>query len=481
MRKAMIGANRESFNIESFVKPSCPVCAASLWIALLFPAYAGAGEIAGLRSNTPPSIERLIEFSFSNDFLVRGAAVDDFRTQQFIISGTIDDRWDVAFDHSILTLVDADEPGRTDQLSATLGFRLIEKANQNTVNRLKTGLGIRSYGDFGGERIQNGSHQLVRSSAELVPYTDLNRTDATVWLDAQRYSLLKGSIDSQDWRYGYWLRGSALWASDGQLDSAVGIYGIAGKGTIESWLGLRHDWRSGYEAPVLVETALAEEDLAAVFGLRWGSIVFEAVRQFDNKASYGQIRLIAAGFGDERQGARQSQFTLDAGITVPDVLLNITGRWRSDWLNRGAATWRRSLFVTSGYGEPQHDDDPTVYRRTVQAGVGVEWERQLAGRDGWASVYGSVGVGWRQERIFGDDDRVGEQSDTVSRGAVLGGFGMRFNSGELFSGLNYRIQLGIAGWVPFSDATAQMSGEKFRLQQPTLAITLGLTLGRFAG
>ena len=476
----MIGPNRESFNIESVVKPIHPSCVASLWLVLLLPAYGIAGEIAGLPSNTPPSIERPLEFSFSNDLLGRGGSVDDFRTQQFIIGGTIDDRWEIVLDHSILTLVDADVPGRTDQLSASIGFRLIDEASRTTVNRLTTGLGIRSYGDFGGERIQNGSHQLVRSSVEVVPYTDLSRSDATVWLDAQRYSLFKGSIDSQDWRYGYWLRGSALWASDGQLDAAAGIYGIAGKGSFDFWLGLRHDWRSGYEVPVLVETAFAEEDLAAVFGLRWGSIVFETVRQFDNKASYGQIRLVAAGFGAERNMSPQSRFVLDTGITVPDVLLNITGRWRSDWLNRGASTWQRSLFVTSGYGEPQHDDDPMIYRRTIQVGAGVEWEKQLAGRDGWASIYGSAGAGWRQERIFGDDERAGEQSDTVSRGVALLALGMRFDSGELFSGLNYRIQLGLAGWVPFSDATVQMSGEEFRVQQPTFAITLGLTFGRFA-
>lgn len=453
---------------------------ASMLVVMALPASAVAGEIAGLPANTPPTIERPLEFSFSNDFLGRGGSVDDFRTQQFIISGTIDDRWEVTLDHSILTLVDADEPGRTDQLSASLGLRVIDTASNTSINRLTAGLGVRSYGDFGGERIQNGSHQLVRSSVEVVPYTDLSRTDATAWLDAQRYSLFKGSIDSQDWRYGYWLRGSALWASDGQLDAAAGIYGIAGKGSFDFWLGLRHDWRSGYEAPVLVETAFAEEDLAAVFGIRWGSIVFETVQQFDNKASYGQIRLVAAGFGVERTKSPQSRFSLDAAITIPDVHLMATGRYASQWLNRGAPSWQRSLFVQTAYGEPQHDDDPMIYRRSIQVGAGIEWEKRLTHRNGWASVYGSVGAGWREERIFGDDDRLGEHSDSVSRGVALVGLGARFDAGELFSGLNYRIQLGLTGWVPFSDATLQMSGEEFQVQRPTLAISLGLTFGRFA-
>jgi hypothetical protein len=247
------------------------------------------------------------------------------------------------------------------------------------------------------------------------------------------------------------------------------------------WFGLRHDWRSGYEEPVLIESAFAEEDLAAVFGLRWGPIVFETVQQFDKKASYGQIRLIAAGFGEQRANAEQSRFALDAGITIPDVLLNVTGRHRSEWLNRGDSAWQRSLFVTGGYGEPQHDDDPLVYRRTVQTGAGIEWEKHLAAGDGWASVYGSLGAGWRQERIFAyENKRISEESDTVSRGALLTGLGLRFNSGELISRFNFRIQLGLSAWIPFSDASLDMGGETFRVQRPTAAITLGLTLGRFA-
>jgi hypothetical protein len=447
--------------------------------ALAAPVDSIAGEIAGLPVNTPPFIERPLEFAFSNDLLGRGGSTDDYRTQQFIISAELSERWEFTIDQSILTLVDADEPGRTDQLSATVGYRLFDSGSELSTNRLTAGIGVRSFGDFGGERMQNGSHQLVQSSVEVVPYTDLQRTDATVWADAQRFALFSGAFDSEDWRFGYWLRGSALWASDGQLDAALGAYGTAGKGAVDLWFGLRHDWRSGYEEPVLVETAMAEEDLAAVFGLRWGPIVFETVQQFDNSASYGQVRLIAAGFGEERRGVRESSFALDAGITVPDVLLNVTGRWRADWLNGGSSDWSRTLFVAAGYGEPQHDDDPMIYRRTVQAGAGIEWERAMSD-DGWASIYTSVGAGWRQERIFGDDERAGEESDTTNGAALLAGIGWRFNSGELFSGLHYRIQLGLSAWIPFSDARIDMSGESFRVQEPSWAITLGLTLGRFA-
>jgi hypothetical protein len=45
--------------------------------------------------------------------------------------------------------------------------------------------------------------------------------------------------------------------------------------------------------------------------------------------------------------------------------------------------------------------------------------------------------------------------------------------------LNFRIQLGLSTWIPFSDASLDMGGETFRVQRPTLAVTLGLTLSRF--
>jgi hemolysin activation/secretion protein len=133
----------------------------------------------------------------------------------------------------------------------------------------------------------------------------------------------------------------------------------------------------------------------------------------------------------------------------------------------------------AGYGEPQHDDDPMIYRRTQQAAVGLEWERPLS-EDGWASFYTSAGLGWQQERIFGDDERVGENSDTDSQGALLATLGWRFNAGELFSNLNFRIQLGLSAWIPLSDAQLDMSGESFDVQEPSFAITLGLTLGQFS-
>ncbi|MGI9200837.1 MAG: hypothetical protein ACR2QL_07245, partial [Woeseiaceae bacterium] len=141
------------------------IAAAVMLMGIAVPAV--AGEIAGLPANTPLILQQPLEVSFSNDFLGRGGSTDDFRTQQFIVTGTIGDRWEFTADHSILTLTKVDEPARTDQLSASLGFRFLDSKSETTVQRLTAGLGIRSYGDFGGERMQNGFHQLVGSSVEI--------------------------------------------------------------------------------------------------------------------------------------------------------------------------------------------------------------------------------------------------------------------------------------------------------------------------
>ena len=64
-----------------------------LLLAACAAAPAGAGEIPGIRPQLPPFLARDLELVFSNDFLGRGGSVDDFRTQQIIISAEISDRW----------------------------------------------------------------------------------------------------------------------------------------------------------------------------------------------------------------------------------------------------------------------------------------------------------------------------------------------------------------------------------------------------
>jgi len=472
----MISRTVASFNRERTVHPKCVVAA----LAMAAPVYLLAGEISGLPPEMPPRESGPLTFSYTNDLLGAGT-VDDFRTGQFTISGDIGDRWVFAIDHSILTLIDSANPERTDQLSASLGRRLVNRQRDAATTRLAVGLGARASGEIFGERLQNGSHQLVGSSIEIAPYADLDRTEAIAWVDAQHYSLYIAGQEPQDWQFGYWLQGSALGTSAGALDAAAGAYAVVRRGALDIWVGLRQDWRTGYDEPILAAVADEEQDVAAVLGLHWGPVAFESVQQFDHKASYGQIRVSAAGFDASRSSSRGAAFTLGGEFTAPDVFFNLTGRYRGAWLNHGVSDWRRNLFVTAGYGEPQHGDDPLLYRHTIQAGAGIEWQRPLGIRDGWAGLWLSLGAGWREERIFGDAARNGEQSPTVSGVAALAGAGLQFDGGELFGGYFFRVRLGIGGSFPFGSETVAMGDDVFEVQQPVVTFTLGLLLGRFDG
>lgn len=216
--------------------------AALIGSALLGSASAGGGQIAGTPSQAPPTIARDYELNFSNDFLGRGGAVDDFRTQQIVLTAWFANGWLALLDHSILTLGDANAAGRLDQLSGSLGYRLIDDTGPQRRNSLTLGAGFRSSGKFAGERMQNGFHRLVGSSVETLPYVATRRTDATVWLDAERYRLLQpasGSGWMSRWNRGYWVRGNTLLTSDGQWDAGLGIYAVASGNAIDLWLGLR--------------------------------------------------------------------------------------------------------------------------------------------------------------------------------------------------------------------------------------------------
>jgi hypothetical protein len=452
---------------------------APIWLVVSWSQCALAGEIAGVPSELPPYLDRPAEINFSNDFLGRGGAVDDFRTQQVILSAPVGDKWLVTLDHSTMTLSETSSPGRLDQMSVSLGYRLLETSTADTITRLAVGGGLRSMGDFGGQRLQNGFHRLIDSNVEFLPYTGDTGTDATAWVDVNHYRLLRGSVaGSDDWRLGYWLRGTSLASTGGQWDSAAGIYGTLSHDVFDAWVGLRRDWRSGYEVNVLRQTAAAEDDLAVVVGVRWGPVVLETVQQLHNDASYGQIRLIAMERGAYRLSDEPVRLAVETGFLLPDIAYHLGFRLSNPRIAGAGNHWRRSVILLTSYGQPQYEDDASLYLDTTQLGAGVEWERSLSGNGPWTSVYGSVGGGVRRERLVGDGPRAGQESGSVSRGVVMLGLGLRVHAATMGKRWRYRLQLGLNASLPVDDASLGLGSETFRVQQPHVEILLGMSFDR---
>lgn len=442
-------------------------------VATLMVTPVEAGEIPGLPPALLPLIDRDFALNFSNDFLGRGGSVDDFRTQQIILTAKISERWLAVIDHSILTLTDSPAPGRVDQFSGSFGYHLLNNSSANSVDRFTVGGGFRGVGEFSGERMQNGFHRLIGSNIDSLPYVDTSSTDATGWFEAQRYRELH-SFDN--WTTGYWLRAGSLITTDGQWDSTAGAFVVAKRNSIDLWFGIRQDWRSGYESDnVQQETARAEDDTAVVLGVRFGALLLETVQQINNDASYGQLSLVSSGFRTSKRPVEIPRAGIEFNFLVPDVHVQLVGKLRTNWLTGKNSVWQESALLDIRYGEPQYKSDNSLFIRSQQVTAGMEWERPLIEGASWLSFYGSVGAGWRDEQMHRSTPTTNEQSGTVGSAVVTAATGLRFFAATLGQRWNYRIQLGLNAWLPLDETNVQMGGEQFSLQESAVGIALGMT------
>jgi hypothetical protein len=440
---------------------------------------ASAGEIAGLPSQSPPSLDPDFSIAFSNDFLGRGGSTDDFRTTQIILEAKIAERWLAVLDHSSLTLKELPLAGRIDQVSASLGYRFIDRGTRQQSTRATAGAGIRSTGNYSGERMQNGLHRIIGSDTQQLPYVDSTSTDVTAWIDMDHYSSFHTSSGNGlfgGWQSAYWLRASSLVTSDSQWDNALGAYAITSRNAIDIWLGVRRDWRSGYDQDFVQHaTASAEDDVAIVFGVRMGALVIETVQQINNKASYGQLKLVADGRQSFPPGQTWPRLGIEFGFVVPDVMIQLAVKYKTRLLTNADSNWRESLMIGLEFGEPQYGDNPEIYVPSQQVSIAIEWEKSLAAGSDWIQAYGSAGLGWRRESLVGDGSLNGLESDTVGETTAVAGFGLRFTAATLSENWRYRLQLGLSARAPLSSTNIMFAGESLKLHENGLGVSLGMT------
>ena len=448
-------------------------------LVLLATKAVSAGEIAGLMTPLPPHVGQDAGLVFSNDFLGRGGSVDDFRTQQVILSARLSDRWSALLDHSILTLSSGSDVGRIDQLAASFGYDFFRRELPDRQDRVVTGFGARGKGSFAGERIQNGFHRLIGSTLEALPYTSSRGVDATAWVDASHYRLFSEAGDGRllrSWRTGASFRAASLVTTDGQWDSTVSALAVASRPSIDVWLGVRADWREGYDDIVLAETARAESDVALVFGARYGALVIETVQQLNNDASYGQLRLVSTGRRNGALEVYRPRIALDFGISMPDVLIRVAGRCPACLADPVGSPWKRSVVVVAAYGEPQYEDNNRLYVRSGQLDVGLEFERPWAGAGEWLTMYAVTTAGWREQTLLAVNEAQEERSGSVGRAVLTAGGGVRVHAAGPARGWRLSIHAGLFALFPLADADLEIGGEVIDVQRPALNALLGFTL-----
>ncbi|MEL7448601.1 MAG: hypothetical protein AAFN78_05290 [Pseudomonadota bacterium] len=445
-------------------------------LCALFSTGARCGDAPGLAPSLPPYLDGGIQLVLSNDFLGRGGSVDDFRTQQITLAADLSPEWSVLVDHSILTIDSTSAVGRVDQLSASLGRKLFSRKGSGFVDRIVAGVGVRGTGDFDGERMQNGFHRLVGSDIDSLPYTGEERTDLTAWFDGNHYRTIH---EFSSWHAGYWLRAASLVTSDGQWDNTAAAYAVMSRHSLDVWLGVRGDWRSGYDRFVTRETAAAEQDGALVLGARFGPVVLETVQQFSNDASFGQVRFVS-GVAGEADGAPAAFSAVELNVLLPSVQLRAATRWRLSRDNAEAG-WQPSLTLGASYGEPQYRDDTNLFIRSRQVDLGLEFERPLTSASDSLSAFVSVGAGYRDERAESEATPVTSEegspavSATVARPVATLGAGLRVLAGRPGSNWRFRLQLGALSRLPLDDAQVQAGFTTLTMQRPGIDAALGFS------
>ncbi len=446
-----------------------------------------AGDITGAPAVLPPQMLGNFSFLWSNDFFGSGGESDDYRTQQLGVQIELKSKWGFIIDHSILT-AGKDNPvlpgtsGRLDQVSLSFMYDIYRhEADRNQFENIKAGAGIRSYGDFGGRRMQNSFHRLVNSSGDDYPYVDTKKNTAFVWLkgDFQKLYQLQPAVTAETgWRAGYWLDATALGSVDGQWDATLSANAVVRNQTMTLWLGLREDWRENYDADfVQTATAQSESGTSLTFGVGIGPVIFETVQGLDDKASFG--RLLFTSVENEYMSSEYSLDNKNAvsfNLLLPDVVLEAQYRRALPYRLKSFGAPRTWLLFGVHYGQPTYQDSFDTYNLTRQAVIGLELEWRNNKSHQWAWPYLSLSAGQRTEQLRADSGtQAGLESEQVSSPVVEVGAGVRFG---LYPSRSWQLmfQLGLVGNYPTSSKTVVFDQQDVELLQPDLVASLGLSV-----
>lgn len=448
--------------------------------ALLAAPSAVAGEISGLPPSLTPTTQPEYTFYFGNDFLAAGTN-DDFRTQQLIASARVRDRWRIVLDHSILTREHAvsGPPARIDLMSLSVGYEWLNREHANGRDVVVSGVGVRGAGNYGGSRIQNGFHSLIESEASFLPYAPTRQVDATIWVLGETHRILrhaKGGGLLWGWDTGYWARAGVLATADGQFDGVAGIYAIATRPGFDLWLGLRRDWREGYDADLVQrETAREESKLALSYGVRLGSVIMETVQRFDSYASYGQISFVSSPTTRRKPTGTNAAADFQLGLHLPHMMMQMAGRWHRPVLLDRSSQWRESITVDLRGGQPQIGHDVNSYAETVQLTAGLEYSRPFAASPEWLRFYGGASLGWREEKFIGRGSMEGVTSESVGRAVFQADMGIEIDAVRIGGNWRHKLRLGVSAWAPAKSVTVMTGGELTTLLEPGASISVAWT------
>lgn len=466
---------------------------------LMFPTLLVLGAPAsaavyGLPEPPTPAPTPQFWFNFSDDFL--GMAVlntDDFRTANITIGGS----WDAlrfAADASMLTnrARDGGTPSRTDELTYSLGYALLDREREEKWRALLTlGIGGRTYGDLGGESIQNHIHDTFGYKEVYLPYDQDEGTDGFAFYHARLTGVPPWEFQFSG-PFGRW----AVQVESGGLVSTgreVQLYGALNLVTLGTdsmaWVGARYQWHND---EYLTETSriVGEEESGwwVVVGLsRTPGVLVTASLNPDRETVAGTLGLTIDtqalpnpdGGGNGYRVDQALKFFPGGGNTGLDI------RWQPTWLAERSLSPRDVLVLCYDFGAvTQYEDWQDCYVAFDQLVLGwaPTWDIRLIPRLAW-SIAGYAAGGVRLERIHEEDGTPRFTEDDIHVAAVVQGevamrFGWRFTErGDTWFD-QIRLGIGVDGWLPWPEVTVSEGGDRDEIMEPgaSFHLSLGVTV-----
>ena len=465
--------------------------------ALLMATQQLSAAVYGLPEPPTPAPTPQFWFNFSDDFL--GMAVlntDDYRTANISVGGRYD-AWRFAVDSSMLTNRgrDGTTPSRTDELTYSLGYAVVDEEREGRLRPLLTlGVGGRTYGNLGGEEIQNRVHETFGYKTVHLPYDPEQGTEAFAFYHG-RLSMLPPWDYQGSGPFGRWafqLESGGL-ASTGEKFQVYGGANVVSVGADSlAWIGVRYQWNGGHNPTATSDIVAAKETgWWWVVGLsRTPGILFTASINPSRETVAGTVGLTIDTTAMPHHDAGHA----DAGHRVDEVLKFYPGggnigldlRWQPQWLAEHSLSPRDVLVFNYDFGavvEKTDWQDCYIGFDQIVIGWGPTWDiPPSTSRLIW-TVGAYVAGGVRLERIHEEDGTPrfpegGVHATGVAQGELGTRLGYRFTDrGDSWMD-SLRLGVGIDGWLPFNSVTVSNGNDVDHYLVPGYAahFTVGVTV-----
>jgi hypothetical protein len=414
---------------------------------------------------------------------------DDFRTGG-AHAGLAVDRVVLTVDDSAFTSRGANglQPGRTDEITYTIGYALIddESIEQPVSGLVIAGVGGRTTGDYGGERIQNHIHNAFGYQPLSLPYDSQHGTSGVGYLYARSLWL--------PWRdcpaplpkaIGIQVETAALATTAHEQEELVSLELVAIGAQGVGWCGAQYQRNAGTPPTQTAGIVARHEDgfwLTAGLGRQPGFFVSASYNP-DTHAIDGNVGVTIAPSVDRSDDTKLPTSETFTYYPVGGAI-GAQVQWQSVAFN-DQGPLRHDLLVDYHFGGVPHYSwyNNRVDEDQLLVGYEPEYVHAVPGLAWLVTenyVYAAGGVRVERVHVLMAPSRYPQATSTSA--VVQGGGGIRIGTdvdGDASWFMNQiRLGIGYDAWVPVTRAHVASQTETGRFQKPgaTPVLTLGFNV-----